>query len=175
MWHLSLLLVLSLMLSNQQVCKCAAGLTRWKTLIEWQLVLNLTSEEENKNATNLAEKNNNNNDAAAVSASRWKQRYSSNGQTCVCVCVCARVLRSCFHRPDSAYHTHTHTHIHTHTHTHSHSPPFKMSPRWSMRWWWKCHLVLIHLSSLIQPHEFLPLVFNHFCSFTTRPFECGDS
>ena len=40
------------------------------SFIEWQLVLNLTSEEENKNATNLAEKNNNNNDAAAVSASR---------------------------------------------------------------------------------------------------------
>lgn len=64
---------------------------------------------------------------------------------------------------------------HTLKHTHTHGPPFEMSLRWSMRWWWKCHLVLIHSSSLIQPHEFLFLVFNHFCSFAKRPFDYNTS
>ena len=175
MWHLSLLLVLSLMLSNQQVCKCAAGLSRWKTLsssgnsystspVKRRIKMPQIWPRKTTTTTMLPR-------SQPVAESRDIRPMAK--RVCVCVCTCVKELFS------SAWfcipHTHAHTHTHTHTHTHSHSPPFKMSPRWSMRWWWKCHLVLIHLSSLIQPHEFLPLVFNHFCSFTTRPFECGDS
>lgn len=93
------------------------------------------------------------------------QMSLSTSLVCLCVFICKSFSSAWF----CAWHARTHAS------TRTLSLPFRMSPRWSMRWWWKCHLVLIHLSSLIQPHEFLPLVFNHFCSFTTRPFECSDS